>query len=158
MSTNDPLRRAHSAALRLIVYRPRSRKEMATRLGQKFEPDVVDNVVALLTEQGYLDDASFASAWRTSRESNNPKSSWVVQRELETRGIEVSVANEAVQDMDDDENAYAAGAKAARRLAKLDPAVFRRRLWAYLNRRGFSSAVTRRTVERLLQEADEDGD
>lgn len=158
MSTNDPLRRAHSAALRLIVYRPRTRKEMATRLGQKFEPDVVDNVVALLTEQGYLDDASFASAWRTSRESNNPKSSWVVQRELETRGIEVSVANEAVQDMDDDENAYAAGAKAARRLAKLDPAVFRRRLWAYLNRRGFSSAVTRRTVERLLQEADEDGD
>ena len=131
---------------------------MATRLGQKFEPDVVDNVVALLTEQGYLDDASFASAWRTSREPNNPKSSWVVQRELETRGIEVSVANEAVQDMDDDENAYAAGAKAARRLAKLDPAVFRRRLWAYLNRRGFSSAVTRRTVERLLQEADEDGD
>ena len=158
MSTNDPLRRAHSAALRLIVYRPRSRKEMATRLGQKFEPDVVDSVVALLTEQGYLDDASFASAWRTSRESNNPKSSWMVQRELETRGIEVSVANEAVQDMDDDENAYAAGAKAARRLAKLDPAVFRRRLWAYLNRRGFSSAVTRRTVERLLQEADEDGD
>ncbi len=158
MSTNDPLRRAHSAALRLIVYRPRTRKEMATRLGQKFEPDVVDSVVALLTEQGYLDDASFASAWRTSRESNNPKSSWVVQRELETRGIEVSVANEAVQDMDDDENAYAAGAKAARRLAKLDPAVFRRRLWAYLNRRGFSSAVTRRTVERLLQEADEDGD
>ena len=158
MSTNDPLRRAHSAALRLIVYRPRTRKEMATRLGQKFEPDVVDSVVALLTEQGYLDDASFASAWRTSRESNNPKSSWVVQRELETRGIEVSVANEAVQDMDDDENAYAAGAKAARRLAKLDPAVFRRRLWAYLNRRGFSSAVTRRTVERLLQEADEDVD
>ena len=158
MSTNDPLRRAHSAALRLIVYRPRSRKELATRLGQKFEPDVVDNVVALLTEQGYLDDASFASAWRTSRESNNPKSSWMVQRELETRGIEVSVANEAVQDMDDDENAYAAGAKAARRLAKLDPAVFRRRLWAYLNRRGFSSAVTRRTVERLLQEADEDVD
>ena len=68
------------------------------------------------------------------------------------------MANEAVQDMDDDENAYAAGAKAARRLAKLDPAVFRRRLWAYLKRRGFSSAVTRRTVERLLQEADEDGD
>ncbi|MDP6065014.1 MAG: regulatory protein RecX [SAR202 cluster bacterium] len=158
MSTNDPLRRAHSAALRLIVYRPRTRKEMATRLGQKFEPDVVDSVVALLTEQGYLDDASFASAWRTSRESNNPKSSWVVQRELETRGIEVSVANEAVKDMDDDENAYAAGSKVARRLAKLDPAVFRRRLWAYLNRRGFSSAVTRRTVERLLQEADEDGD
>ena len=158
MSTNDPLRRAQSAALRLIAYRPRTRKEMATRLGQKFEPDVVDSVVALLTEQGYLDDASFASAWRTSRESNNPKSSWVVQRELETRGIEVSVANEAVQDMDDDENAYAAGAKAARRLAKLDPAVFRRRLWAYLNRRGFSSAVTRRTVERLLQEADEDVD
>lgn len=158
MSTNDPLRRAQSAALRLIAYRPRTRKEMATRLGQKFEPDVVDSVVALLTEQGYLDDASFASAWRTSRESNNPKSSWVVQRELETRGIEVSVANEAVQDMDDDENAYAAGAKIARRLAKLDPAVFRRRLWAYLNRRGFSSAVTRRTVERLLQEADEDVD
>lgn len=156
MSTTEPQRSAHSAALRLLAYRPRTRKEMATRLGRKFEPDVVDNVVALLTEQGYLDDASFASAWRTSRESNNPKSSWVVQRELETRGIEASVASETVQNMDDDKNAYAAGAKAARRLAKLEPAVFRRRLWAYLNRRGFSSSVTRRTVERLFQQADED--
>ncbi|MCX8212931.1 MAG: regulatory protein RecX [SAR202 cluster bacterium] len=156
MSTIEPQRSAYSAALRLLAYRPRTRKEMASRLGRKFEPDVVDNVVALLTKQGYLDDASFASAWRTSRESNNPKSSWVVQRELETRGIEASVASETVQNMDDDENAYAAGAKAARRLAKLEPAVFRRRLWAYLNRRGFSSSVTRRTVERLLQQADED--
>ena len=157
MSTTEQQRRAHSAALRLLAYRPRTRKEMATRLGRKFEPDVVDSVVARLTEQGYLDDAGFATAWRTSRESNNPKSSWVVQRELETRGIEASIASEAVEDMDDEENAYAAGAKAARRLAKLDPTVSRRRLWAYLNRRGFSSAVTRRTVERLLQEANEDG-
>jgi regulatory protein len=158
MSTTDTLRRAHSTALRLIAYRPRTRKEMTTRLGRKFEPDVVDSVVALLTDQGYLNDASFADAWRSSRESNNPKSSWVVQRELETRGVEASVASKAVQDMDDDENAYAAGAKAARRLAKLDRAVFRRRLWAYLNRRGFSGAVTRRTVDRLLEEADEDED
>lgn len=155
MSTTDPLRRAHSAALRLIAYRPRTRKEMATRLGRKFEPGVVDSVIALLTDQGYLDDASFAGEWRASRESHNPKSSWVVQRELETKGIDVSVASEAVRDMDDDENAYAAGAKAARRLAKLDRPVFRRRLWGYLNRRGFSSAVTRRTVERLLEESDE---
>ena len=156
MSTTELQRRAHSAAMRLLAYRQRTRKEMTARLGHKFEPEVVDSVVARLTEQGYLDDASFASAWRTSRESNNPKSSWVVKRELETRGVEASVASEAVEDMDDDENAYAAGAKAARRLAKLDPAVARRRLWAYLNRRGFSSAVTRRTVEKLLQEADED--
>lgn len=158
MSTTDPLKRAHSAALRLIAYRPRTRKEMATRLGRKFEPDVVDSVVALLTDQGYLDDASFAGEWRASRENHNPKSSWVVQRELETRGVESSVASEAVRDMDDDENAYAAGAKAARRLAKLDRTVFKRRLWGYLNRRGFSSAVTWRTVERLLEEADEGKD
>ncbi len=158
MSTSDPLSRAHSAALRLIAYRPRTRKEIADRLMRKYEPDVIDSVVEILTDQGYLDDASFAGQWRASRESHNPKSSWVVQRELETRGVETSVASEAVRDMDDDENAYAAGAKAARRLAKLDRTVFKRRLWGYLNRRGFSSAVTRRTVERLLEEADQTKD
>ncbi len=158
MSITDPLSRAHSAALRLIAYRPRTRKEIADRLSRKHEPDVVDSVVALLTDQGYLDDASFAGQWRSSRESHNPKSSWVVQRELENRGVDSSVASEAVRDMDDDENAYAAGAKAARRLAKLDRTVFKRRLWGYLNRRGFSSAVTRRTVERLLEEADQTED
>ena len=131
---------------------------MADRLGRKYEPDVVDSVVERLTGQGYLDDSSFAGQWRASRESHNPKSSWVVQRELESRGVERSVASEAVLDMDDDENAYAAGAKAARRLAKLDRTVFKRRLWGYLNRRGFSSAVTRRTVERLLEEADQSAD
>ncbi len=155
MNTTDPLRSAYAAALRLITYRPRTRKEMVTRLKRKFEPDVVNSTIALLTDQGYLNDTRFAGEWKARSESHNPKSAWLIQRELETRGIANSVALEAVQDMDDDENAYAAAAKATRRLANLESAVFKRRLWGHLIRRGFSKSVSLRTIERLSEERDE---
>ena len=155
MSDDEPFQRANSAALRLLSYRPRSEAELRLRLGRRFPSQVVESVVESLVERGHVDDAKFASLWRSSRDSLNPKSAAAVKRELIEKGVAKQIADETVADMDDGSAAYRAASRRARQLERADYDTFRRRLWAYLQRRGFSASVARSTVSRLWDERDQ---
>ena len=152
MSDTEPSQRAHAAALRFLSYRPRSEAEVRNRLRRRFPEPLVDEVVELLKEESLVDDARFAGLWAESRESHKPRSAWAVKRELIAKGVDSSLAQEAVQDIDDTESAYRAATKQAHKHVEADFLTFRRRLWAYLQRRGFSASVSRQTTQRLWEE------
>ena len=153
MNNNSPLQSANNAALRLLSYRPRAVNELRTRLLLKrFSASIVDEVVELLTIEGLLDDGSFARVWLGSRQRLSPRSASLIKRELSAKGVSRETIDDALVNISDDENAYRAGLKYSRRLGQADFVNFRRKLWAYLQRRGFSSAISRRTVARLWQE------
>ncbi len=152
MSDRDPRQRARATALRLISYRARTEAEVRERLRRKFPDSVVSETVTWLRTQDLLDDAKFASQWAESRAARSPRSARAVTRELRAKGVDETVASMAVQDIDDDDAAYRAGQKYARTGTRLDLATFQRRLLAYLQRRGFSQAVSRRAIQRLAVE------
>ena len=154
MKDDPPLQRAHAAALRFLSYRPRTETEVKSRLRRRSPAPVVEQVMELLKDEALIDDVRFASQWRASRESRNPRSGWAIKRELVAKGVDGLVAEEAVRDIDDEDNAYRAGLKAAGRLAGSGMTAFNRRLWAHLKRRGFSDSLSRRTVTRLWEEMD----
>jgi regulatory protein len=145
--------RAYGAALRLLSHRPRTEQELEERLRRRFAATLVDQVVELLRAEGLVSDVRFARDWTAGRESRNPKSAWVIKRELVAKGIDDAVADDAVSDLDDEENAYRVGLKAAGTMQGVDLPAFRRRLWGYLRRRGFGDSVCRRTIERIWDEA-----
>ncbi len=151
-SPADEVERAYQAGLRLLAYQPRSRQEVRQRLSSRFSTHVVLQVLALLEEQGYLNDVAFARAGRESREAHRPRSATLIRRELQQRGVAREVADAAVSGLDEEDSAYQAGRHRLRALQKVDYVTFRRRLGDYLRRRGFPSDVVRRTVERLWQE------
>jgi regulatory protein len=148
----EQVARAFRAGLRFVSYRPRSRQEIRRRLGRRFGARTVEQALARLEEQGYVDDATFARFWRESREAHRPRSAGLVRRELAQRGVGREEAEEAVAGLDDDANAYRAGLGRMRSLRGLDYVTFRRRLEGYLTRRGFGTAIVRRAVERLWRE------
>ena len=152
MDEDKTLQKAVSAALRYLSYRPRSEAEMRGRLRRKHPEQAVEAAVERLKEQGLLDDLAFAQAWTQGRASSKPRSAFLIRRELLGKGVARDTAQAAVETLDDEENAYSAGQRAARPLANADYTTFRRRLWGYLQRRGFSQAVMRRTVGRLWEE------
>ena len=152
MNDSDPFQRARATALRLISYRPRSEAEVRARLLRKFPEPVVADVLASLRAQGLLNDAQFATQWAYERASRSPRSAWAVTRELLAKGVDDTIARSAVQDIDDDDSAYRAGLKYARARTRIDLPTFRRRLLGYLQRRGFSQSVSRRTIDRLMTE------
>ena len=155
MNDTEPFQRARDAALRFLSYRPRSEAEVKTRLQRRFPSYVVQQVMETLAEQDLLDDATFAKLWRNSRDTLNPRSAAAIKRELVAKGVASETAAAAVADVDDNDSAYRAGLKPARRLDQADFPTFRRRLWGYLQRRGFSHSVTRQTIARLWDERQE---
>ena len=119
---------------------------------RRFDEQTVVQVVEGLLDRGLLDDAAFAAAWRDSREQFHPRSSTMVRYELLTRGVERSVADDAVVEMDNDNAARQAASMYAKRLKTVDARQAGNRMWAYLARRGFSPDVIQRTIRWLAQE------
>ena len=149
MNDTESFKRAHSTALRFISYRPRSEAEVRTRLQRRFPAPVVERVIESLAEGALIDDSRFAELWKESRNSHRPRSSTTIRRELISKGIARDIAEAVVGDLDDDESAHRAGLKMTRRLADADFPTFKRRLWAYLQRRGYSPSVVRRAILQL---------
>jgi len=157
----DQASRATEAALVFLSYRPRSEKEVRDRLRRGgFEQDAIEQAIARLHEWRYLDDADFARRWVENRTAHRPRGRRLLQQELRHKGIDVEIAREAIDDADLDETG-AAEALARRRLpayAGDEPAAIRRRLGAYLARRGYGYDVIRVALDRALGEAEDEGD
>ena len=145
---------AKDAALRFLAYRPRSEAEVRRRLSRRYSPPIIEDVTAYLRAQNYLDDQAFASQWRTDRERHRPRGRGLLRQELKRLGVATEVIDRALSDMDEEDNAYRAGAKVARRLweQQCSEAEFRRRLRDHLARRGFAYSLIGGAVARLWQE------
>lgn len=144
----------YKSALRLLKYRPRSKAELKSRLLIKgFPLEVIEEVLTKLGEEGLIDDLIFALFWRESREKFNPRSRWLVEKEIKEKGVEPEIVEKATQGWDEEECAYRAGLKKVRILKGKDYETFRKKLAGFLRRRGFSWEIIRRTIQRLWQEA-----
>ncbi|MDA0264601.1 MAG: RecX family transcriptional regulator [Chloroflexi bacterium] len=150
--TEAQYQKAKNAALRLLTYRSRSEKEVHRRLQGKFPQEIIDRTVSSLRRQGLLDDAAFAREWREQREKSRPRGPAVIRQELQRLGVDREVIQEALTGFDAGANAYQAGAKYAAKLPLNDAQAFRRKLSAFLHRRGFEGDVLGHTVERLKRE------
>ena len=143
--------RCFNAALRLLSYRPRSEAEIRARLSRRFDREIIERVLLQLKAKQMVDDAAFAQFWRENRESFSPRSKRLLKLELRQKGIDPEVVDEVVEGIDDEDSAYRAAQRRGRTLER-DYENFRRKLGAFLGRRGFSYGVINRTIERLWQE------
>lgn len=148
----DALRQCQKAALRLLSYRPRSETEMRERLGRRFRRDVVEAVVLQLRQKEMVDDGAFATFWTENRQQFSPRSRRLLKRELRQKGIAPELIDESLDGVDDGESAYRAAEKRGRGMhGEYD--AFRRKMGAFLGRRGFSYDVINSTVERVWRES-----
>ena len=72
--------------------------------------------------------------------------------ELLRLGVSREVVEEALEGLDEEESAYRAARRTLGRPGRLDYYTFRKRMFAYLRRRGFGGEVATRTILRLWGE------
>jgi regulatory protein len=156
----DEFARATEAALVFLGYRPRSEREVRDRLRRNgFGQDAIDLAIARLHDWRYLDDEDFARRWVENRATHRPRGKRLLQQELRNKGIDRETAHSVIAEADLDEAADAEQI-ARRRLPSYagdDPAAIRRRLAAYLARRGYGYDVIRVALDRALGEDEGDG-
>lgn len=153
LTVSDRFQRCLNAAIRYLGYRPRSEAEIRQRLRRHgFDSDSTGKVLARLKERGLVDDTAFARFWKENRESFSPRSRRLTGLELQRKGLDTSVIEQVIGEVDDGDSAYRAALSKAHRLPMSEYQDFRRRLGEHLRRRGFGYDVINSTVERVWQE------
>ena len=149
------LEAAHRAAQRAIARRAHARFDLRRRLLQKQHPPAaVDAALERLAAAGLLDDASFARDYAAAK-ARRGRGPARLARDLQAQGVDRRVAEEAVraalaaEDVDPLEAIRKIAEKRARQLSGLPAAVRKRRLAAFLARRGFQGPEMRGVVEAL---------
>jgi regulatory protein len=145
---------ARAILLRQLTAAPRSRQQLAEALARRDVPeDVADRVLDRFTEVGLVDDAAYAEVLVRSRHAERGLSRRALALELRRRGVDDGVAQEALAQVDDDDEEHAARALARKKLAStrgLDRETRMRRVYGALGRRGYGGSLVARVVREEL--------
>lgn len=148
---------ARTVALRMLGYRALPGREIARRLSRKGHArDVADGVVEALRGEGLVNDADFARHYTRTRAAARRLGPARIQADLRRLGVDEQVAADAVRETLEREHIEPgrllreAAARKLREMSGLERSAQRRRLRAFLLRRGFPTgdiiAVLRETL------------
>lgn len=150
---------AAKAGLRLLRYRARSEHELRTRLLTAEHPaEAVEDAVERIRAWGLLDDADFAAEWVRGRRRRRGRSRAALEHELRDKGVAEGHIADAVAGIDESEERARAielvqgrlSRTPARRPSGGDTTGERRRLVAFLARRGYPTGLAMSVVDGEL--------
>lgn len=152
---------AYDLALRFLEFRARSSAELRRKLLQKGAAAAeADEAIARLHDQKLIDDADFARQFARNKVLGAGASRRRIVQELRRKGVAGDVADEAVQGLaelegvDPSATIHRVAKKKWTSLAKLDELTRRRRVYAFLARRGFDSDEIRDALAALGGDTD----
>jgi len=145
---------ARQRTLRRLARRDHTEAELRRALTRDgFPAPVVDDTLARLRAEKYLDDQGFASRFTRSRVVHYGLGRNRVRQALRARGlsraiIETGVA-EALRDVSEAEALEAVARRYWRQHGRDEPVPRIRKLWAFLLRRGFPAGLVRERLATL---------
>ena len=143
----------HERALGLLAVRPRSRRELETRLrAAGFDHDEVQAVLERLERVGLVDDRAFAEQLAAHHFTNRKSGSRAVASALAAKGVSPAISAAVLAAPRDDERGRArelARAKASR-MAGVDGRKAFTRLTGLLMRRGYDPETAREAAREAL--------
>jgi regulatory protein len=152
--SRDP-EQALASAYAYLGSRERTVAEMRSQLRNRTDCDceLVESVIAELTEKRYLDDERYARCFAEDRRNLDSWGSERIYRRLLELGIERETAELAAKPDDPERELEAALALLHRRVRLIaeDPRA-RQRALGLLMRRGYSQSVSYEAIKRLEQE------
>ena len=147
---------AYNYALNLLAARPYASRALHRKLIQKkYSAADADDVIRRLVDNGLLNDERFAEQYARSKMLSTGASKRRLTQDLYRKGIKGDVATNAIANViDQDEIDPAAviervARKKLAQLGNLEPVVLRRRLFAFLARRGYDVDEIKRVVSLL---------
>ena len=147
-----------------LSYRPRTCREVRRYLGKHGLSGHADPAIDRCIELGYLNDEAYARAFVRERVRLKPRGRPRLVSELLGRGVDRETAERAVETTLAEEGVTEStllrevARRRARSLRSLDPPAARRRLSAFLGRRGFRAGAIREVVLELIPDRPDGGE
>jgi len=143
----EACQQAYACALRLLVRREHSQRELRFKLERReYDAAVIEAVLAQLLDEGYLSDARFAEVFVRSRHERGV-GPLRIRAELRERGVDDPLVEAAFRELGADWFA-AACRQRDKRFGASPPQDFRERVrqMRFLQQRGFSGEQARAAV------------
>lgn len=143
LKKTDDLNWVYSKILNFLSYRPRTVFEVRSRL-KKYnvtEVESIDWIINKLTDQGYLSDLTFTKWFVESRIHNRPRSKRHLTSELRARGVDMSIINQVLKEIDETHS--------LEQLIAKKRTLSRDKLLQFLLRRGFKYDTVQAKLDEL---------
>jgi regulatory protein len=148
---------AYNYALNLLSARPYSTSALHRKLIRKqYSAADADDAIRRLVDNGLLNDAKYAEQYARSKILSTGASKRRLQQDLYRKGIKGEMATKAIANVIEAEEIDPAAViehvakKKLAQLGDLEPFVIRRRLFAFLARRGYDLDEIKAVVGRLV--------
>jgi regulatory protein len=154
LQAKDEQSKAVNSALLLLTTRPRSIKEIRTRLKQKgYSAPAIDAAIEKAEGWNYVDDEAFARFWVENREANRPRGRRLLEQELRDKGVDREIVRNVIDEagINEIEAATELARSKLRSYAKLEPEVARRRLAGFLARKGYNFDVVKHALAAVME-------
>ncbi|MDQ2852884.1 MAG: recombination regulator RecX [Actinomycetota bacterium] len=156
---SDPHDVARAIVLQQLTMAPRSRRHLEDKLAAKGCDEQVSKVVLdRMQDVGLVDDAAYAGMLVRSQQVGRGLARRALAQELRRKGVDDDVAQEALEQIDDESErarAHALVAKKMRSMHGLDALVQTRRLAGMLARKGYSSSMSWSVIREAVADAPE---
>lgn len=151
--SSDQIEMAMQRAYRFLSYRPRSEQELRQNLNKhQVGENVIDQVVQRLKNDLLINDEDFARQWVENRNEFRPRGRRLLRYELHHKGVADQVIDHTLQQLNEEQLAQTAARKQARKYRGLQWVDFRRKMSAFLARRGFNYEVISSTIPQIWEE------
>lgn len=144
--------KAREKAYHLLSYRDYSKKELIDKLGNKVEREVAEVVTDRIEELGYLSDEEYSRKLVRSLSREKMLSERSIRRELALRGIAPELAEEAMEELEEDDVTRILRLIHRKFERKLTDETGVRRVYAALMRRGYAYSDVRAALQQYLEE------
>lgn len=149
-----PEKRAENVSIAALTRRGMSRWELEkTLISRELEPEVIEAELDRLQSVGLVDDGALAETIVRTQHDRKGLGRGALTAELRRRHIDqehIDAALEQVDDDDEQSRATELALKRASQLSSYDFETAKRRLTAFLMRKGYGSSIVRNAVDEAL--------
>lgn len=152
----DHLEKYLALCYRYLTIRNRSEKEIRDYLTKKkVSEEIIEQLVALLYEQKFLNDEAFARSWIVQRARFRPKGKMALKIELAQKGISKDIIEQVMSEDNEELPDELTQAKALieRRIVKvkdLPRQEIYQKVGGFLARRGFPWEISKKAIDSSL--------
>ncbi|MFC4695916.1 MULTISPECIES: regulatory protein RecX [Geodermatophilus] len=147
---------ARAICLRALTGAARTRRQLADLLERRGVPEeAATAVLDRFGDVGLIDDAAFARAWVSSRQAGRGLARRALRAELRAKGVDGEDAEQALAQVDEEDERAAARHLVERRLPALrrvDRVTATRRLVGMLARKGYNGGLAAGVVREVMDE------
>lgn len=151
---HDERKRAKDRALRFLVYRARSEKEIVDKLSSLgYEQRTIEWVLSELKRLGFVNDLEFALSFSRSKMVTKPMGQRLLHQELQKKGVSREIIDKVMDEIykenDPLQIARALAEKRKKQYKDLDQHKLRKRICDFLFRRGFDWEIIQEVLNDL---------